>query len=187
MKGCKLPEFWTLKDTVIPRARIWRGESAVSRNAGEADPPRFARGMTVSNMIPCSFRARCPAAMPLFVSEKQSHTARDERRGTRYCEHRCQFGTNCKTCRYVASSRRAYASICSMKYRVLFEQNEDGILVATCPALPGCISQGHTRAEAQANIRSNRRLPEEPAKTWGACPPGIEEEVVDIAVRRSYP
>jgi len=40
-----------------------------------------------------------------------------------------------------------------MKYRVLIEQDEDGVFVAEVPALPGCISQGHTRAEATANIK----------------------------------
>ncbi len=30
---------------------------------------------------------------------------------------------------------------------------EDGYYVAECPSLPGCISQGHTREEAIANIR----------------------------------
>jgi predicted RNase H-like HicB family nuclease len=40
-----------------------------------------------------------------------------------------------------------------MKYRVLLEPDEDGVFVATCPSLPGCISQGSTRAEAMANIR----------------------------------
>ncbi len=30
---------------------------------------------------------------------------------------------------------------------------EDGYWVAECPSLPGCISQGETRAEAIANIR----------------------------------
>jgi predicted RNase H-like HicB family nuclease len=30
---------------------------------------------------------------------------------------------------------------------------EDGFWVAECPSLPGCISQGETRAEAIANIR----------------------------------
>lgn len=40
-----------------------------------------------------------------------------------------------------------------MKYRVYLEQDEDGVFVASCPALPGCISQGATRAEATANIR----------------------------------
>ena len=40
-----------------------------------------------------------------------------------------------------------------MRYRVLIEQDEDGVYVAECPALPGCVSQGSTRTEALDNIR----------------------------------
>ena len=40
-----------------------------------------------------------------------------------------------------------------MKDRVYLEPDEDGTFVATCPALPGCVSQGHTRTEATGNIR----------------------------------
>ena len=40
-----------------------------------------------------------------------------------------------------------------MQYRVYLEQDEDGIFVATCPVLPGCVSQGRTRSEATENIR----------------------------------
>jgi antitoxin HicB len=40
-----------------------------------------------------------------------------------------------------------------MKLPVIIEQDEDGVFVAQCPALPGCISQGQTREEAQANIK----------------------------------
>lgn len=40
-----------------------------------------------------------------------------------------------------------------MKYWVYLEPDEDGNFVATCPALPDCISQGHTRTEATAKIR----------------------------------
>ncbi|MBK9169299.1 MAG: type II toxin-antitoxin system HicB family antitoxin [Bryobacterales bacterium] len=40
-----------------------------------------------------------------------------------------------------------------MKDRVRLEQDEDGVFVATCPALPGCVSQGRTRNEAAQNIR----------------------------------
>ena len=40
-----------------------------------------------------------------------------------------------------------------MKYRVLIEQDEDGMFVAEVSALPGCISQGHTREEAVGNIK----------------------------------
>jgi predicted RNase H-like HicB family nuclease len=40
-----------------------------------------------------------------------------------------------------------------MKYRIILEQDEDGIYTAICPALPGCISQGKTRSEALVNIQ----------------------------------
>jgi len=40
-----------------------------------------------------------------------------------------------------------------MKYRVYLEPDQEGVFVATCPALPGCICQGQTRTEATANIR----------------------------------
>jgi predicted RNase H-like HicB family nuclease len=40
-----------------------------------------------------------------------------------------------------------------MKFLVTLETDEDGWLVAECPALPGCVSQGRTREQALANIR----------------------------------
>ena len=40
-----------------------------------------------------------------------------------------------------------------LKLVVVFERDEDGWEVASCPTLPGCHSQGRTRAEALANIR----------------------------------
>ena len=39
------------------------------------------------------------------------------------------------------------------KFLVTLERDEDGWIVAECPALPGCVSQGRTEAEALANIR----------------------------------
>ena len=39
------------------------------------------------------------------------------------------------------------------KYRVVIEPDEDGVYVVEVPSLPGCISQGRTRAEAIDNIR----------------------------------
>ncbi len=33
------------------------------------------------------------------------------------------------------------------------ERDEDGMLVAECPAIPGCVSQGKTEQEAIENIR----------------------------------
>ena len=40
-----------------------------------------------------------------------------------------------------------------MTYRVYFERDEGGVFVATCSTLPGCASQGRTRAEARRNIQ----------------------------------
>ena len=40
-----------------------------------------------------------------------------------------------------------------MRYPVVLEQEEDAGYVASVPALPGCVSQGDTRAEALDNIR----------------------------------
>jgi len=40
-----------------------------------------------------------------------------------------------------------------MKYRIFIEQDEDGIFVAECPTLPGCISQGKSRKEVLENIQ----------------------------------
>lgn len=37
--------------------------------------------------------------------------------------------------------------------RVVIYPGQDSYWVAGCPSLPGCVSQGRTRAEAVANIR----------------------------------
>jgi predicted RNase H-like HicB family nuclease len=39
-----------------------------------------------------------------------------------------------------------------MKFVVTVERDEDGIFVAECPAIPGCISQGGTEKEALKNV-----------------------------------
>jgi predicted RNase H-like HicB family nuclease len=40
-----------------------------------------------------------------------------------------------------------------MKLVVVLERDERGMIVAECPAIPGCVSQGRTEEEALANIR----------------------------------
>lgn len=68
-----------------------------------------------------------------------------------------------------------------MKYRILIEQDEDGVFVVTCPSLPGCVSQGATREEARKNIADaisgyleSLRKHDEP------IPPSITEEIVEV-------
>ena len=72
----------------------------------------------------------------------------------------------------------------SMKYRIYLEQDEDGMFVATCPTLPGCVSQGQTRAEATANIREAiEGYLKSLVKHGDPVPPGIEEEVIEVTNR----
>ena len=40
-----------------------------------------------------------------------------------------------------------------MKLPVVLTPGEDGYIVAECPTLPGCVSQGRDEAEAIRNIR----------------------------------
>lgn len=40
-----------------------------------------------------------------------------------------------------------------MEFLITLSQDEDGAYVAECPAIPGCVSQGRTRGEAEANVR----------------------------------
>jgi len=70
-----------------------------------------------------------------------------------------------------------------MKYRVIIDQDEDGMFVAEVPALPGCISQGETRTVALQNIQEaiegyleSLKAHDEPA------PPSISEEVVEVSL-----
>jgi len=70
-----------------------------------------------------------------------------------------------------------------MLYRVLVEQDEDGIFVVECPTFPGCISQGATRKEALANIQDAIEGYIESLKKHNEpIPPPIEEEIVEVLV-----
>ena len=70
-----------------------------------------------------------------------------------------------------------------MRFRVLMELDEDGVFVAECPTLPGCITQGRTRREALINIQDaikgylfSLKKHNEP------IPPTIMEEMVEVAI-----
>jgi predicted RNase H-like HicB family nuclease len=40
-----------------------------------------------------------------------------------------------------------------MKFIVTLTRDEDGMYIAECPSIPGCISQGKTAQEAERNIQ----------------------------------
>ena len=40
-----------------------------------------------------------------------------------------------------------------MKLLIALYQDEDGVFIAECPAIPGCVSQGATEEDAERNIR----------------------------------
>jgi predicted RNase H-like HicB family nuclease len=40
-----------------------------------------------------------------------------------------------------------------MKFVTTLVRDEDGVWVAECPSIPGCVSQGESREEAVKNIR----------------------------------
>jgi antitoxin HicB len=68
-----------------------------------------------------------------------------------------------------------------MKYRVCLEQDEDGIFIATCPALPGCVSEGRTRTEATENVKEAIEGYLRSLKRHNdPVPPGIAEEIVEV-------
>ena len=70
-----------------------------------------------------------------------------------------------------------------MKFRVIIEQDEDGVFVASCPTLPGCLSQGITRAAAQANIKEAIQAYLDSLKKHNEpIPPPITEEIIEIAI-----
>ncbi|RKY46627.1 MAG: hypothetical protein DRP88_06160 [Candidatus Neomarinimicrobiota bacterium] len=70
-----------------------------------------------------------------------------------------------------------------MKYRVIIEQDEDGMFIAEVPSLPGCISQGRTRAEVLKNIQEAIEVYIESLKAHDEpIPPPIDEEIVEVTV-----
>ena len=70
-----------------------------------------------------------------------------------------------------------------MKYRIIIEQDEDGVFVVECPSLPGCVSRGKTRKEAIENIQEAiRGYLESLNKHDEPIPPPIDEEIVEVAI-----
>lgn len=69
-----------------------------------------------------------------------------------------------------------------MTLKVRIYPGEDGYIVAECPALPGCNSQGKTRDEALANIREAIAGWLEVQADQAPASRAADVEVVEVAV-----
>jgi predicted RNase H-like HicB family nuclease len=72
-------------------------------------------------------------------------------------------------------------SLHDMKFLTTLERDEDGVWIAECPSIPGCVSQGDTRQEALSNIREAIALCLEVRADRG-MPLTIEIQQVEVAV-----
>ncbi len=45
-----------------------------------------------------------------------------------------------------------------MTFAITINRDEDGVWIAECPSIPGCVSQGQTRDKAVENVREAIRL-----------------------------
>lgn len=67
-----------------------------------------------------------------------------------------------------------------MKFIITITPDEDGVFVAECPSIPGCLSQGHTREDAIQNIQEAIKLCLEVRKEQGH-PLTIETHQIEVA------
>jgi predicted RNase H-like HicB family nuclease len=73
------------------------------------------------------------------------------------------------------------ATLGHMKLSVTLDRDEDGMWVVECPSIPGCVSQGKTKAEALKNIKEAIALCLEVRAERG-LPLTVETCQVEVAV-----
>ena len=69
-----------------------------------------------------------------------------------------------------------------MIFHIILEEAEDGWIVAECPSLPGCVSQGKTELEAIENIKEaiTAWLWAEDQKAFAALPKTTKPVLVTV-------
>ena len=67
-----------------------------------------------------------------------------------------------------------------MFFNITIERDEDGVWIAECPSIPGCVSQGSTKDEAVENVRDAIKLCLEVRAERG-LPLTVETRQVEVA------
>lgn len=68
-----------------------------------------------------------------------------------------------------------------MKFPVTLDRDENGAWIVECPSIPGCVSQGSSRADALANIRDAIKVCLEVRAEQG-LPLTVEMHQVEVTV-----
>ena len=68
-----------------------------------------------------------------------------------------------------------------MKFTVTVDRDEDGLWIAECPTIPGCVSQGKAKERALDNIKEAIELCLEVRAEKG-LPLTIETRQIEVAV-----
>jgi predicted RNase H-like HicB family nuclease len=68
-----------------------------------------------------------------------------------------------------------------MKFWITLDRDEDGVWIAECPSIPGCVSQGTTQDEAFANNREAIAVCLEVRAERG-MPLTVETQLVEVGV-----
>lgn len=66
-----------------------------------------------------------------------------------------------------------------MKFNISLDRDEDGIWIAECFSIPGCVSQGKTKDEAISNIKEAIQLCLEVRSELG-MPLSVETQLVEV-------
>ena len=69
-----------------------------------------------------------------------------------------------------------------IEFLVTLEPDEDDYIVAECPSLPGCVSQGKTVDEALANIKEAIRGILTVRQEKGLPVPAVEVSKVEVVI-----
>ncbi len=68
-----------------------------------------------------------------------------------------------------------------MVFNITIDRDEDGVWIAECPSIPGCVSQGATKQEAVENVKQAIALCLEVRAEKG-LPLTIETQQVEIEI-----